>query len=285
MLSKNEFEVWVRSSHGFYTIFESRGDFYPLSLRLVEEWWRNNGRYCINDEMLRFLRSGLQYLDYTIFGMEEALKSVVANAFNEFLSKYFTVGEHSNVGVAIAPYLFIWNIKRFKTYFEENPQFSLSNYFIALGHEIDRLRDEIAYFRSKRLVDSDVDSDELKVRGLLKTVIKILRKLSKDYVGKEHDEPLATIKILHILVPNYFPLLDNSIAIAVRLKNSAKEPITLDMYVTWMKKLKAWLQNYIDVLEKLEKEFKLPMLKLVDECFYIMCTVDLSKRIQFLGMP
>ena len=263
MLSKNEFEVWVRSSHGFYTIFESRGDFYPLSLRLVEEWWRNNGRYYINDEMLRFLQSGLQYLDYTIFGIKEALKSVVANAFNEFLSKYFTVGEHSNVGVAIAPYLFIWNIKRFKKYFEENPQFSLSNYFIALGHEIDRLRDEIAYFRSKRLVDSDVDSDELKVRGLLKTVIKIL----------------------HILVPNYFPLLDNSIAIAVRLKNSAKEPITLDMYVTWMKKLKAWLQNYIDVLEKLEKEFKLPMLKLVDECFYIMCTVDLSKRIQFLGMP
>jgi hypothetical protein len=52
-----------------------------------------------------------------------------------------------------------------------------------------------------------------------------------------------------------------------------------------MNKLRAWLQNYIDVLEKLEKEFGLPMLKLVDECFYIMCTVGLSKRIRFLGMP
>jgi len=280
MLSKNEFEVWVRSSHGFYTIFESRGDFYPLSLRLVEEWWRNNGRYYINDEMLRFLQSGLQYLDYTIFGIKETLKSVVANAFNEFLSKYFTVGEHSNVGVAIAPYLFIWNIKRFKTYFEENPQFSLSNYFTALGLEIDRLRDEIAYFRSKKLVDCDINSDEPKVRELLKTVIKILRRLSIEYVGKKHEEPLATIKILHILAPNYFPLLDNEIAKAVGLKRAR-----MDTYITWMKKLKSWLQNYVDMLEKLEKEFGLPMLKLVDECFYIMCTVDLSKRIQFLGMP
>jgi hypothetical protein len=280
MLSKNEFEVWVRSSHGFYTIFESRGDFYPLSLRLVEEWWRNNGRYYINDEMLRFLQSGLQYLDYTIFGIKEALKSVVANAFNEFLSKYFTVGEHSNVGVAIAPYLFIWNIKRFKIYFEENPQFSLSNYFIALGHEIDRLRDEMAYFRSKRLVDCDINSDEPKVRELLKTVIKILRRLSIEYVGKKHEEPLATIKILHILAPNYFPLLDNEIAKAVGLKRAR-----MDTYITWMKRLKSWLQNYVDVLEKLEKEFGLSMLKLVDECFYIMCTLDLSKRIQFLGMP
>jgi hypothetical protein len=280
MLSKNEFEVWVRSSHGFYTIFESRGDFYPLSLRLVEEWWRNNGRYCIIDEMLSFLQSGLQYLDHAIFGVEEALKSVVTNAFKEFLSKYFTVGEQSNVGVAIAPYLFTWNIKRFKTYFKENPQFSLSDYFTALGLEIDRLRDEIAYFRSKRLVDRDINSDEPKVRELLKTVIKILRRLSIEYVGKKHEEPLATIKILHILAPNYFPLLDNEIAKAVRLKRAR-----MDVYIIWMKRLKSWLQNYVDVLEKLEKEFGLPMLKLVDECFYIMCTVDLSKRIQFLGMP
>jgi hypothetical protein len=229
--------------------------------------------------MLRFLQSGLQYLDHAIFGVEEALKSVVTNAFKEFLSKYFTVGELNNVGVAIAPYLFAWNIKRFKIYFEENPQFSLSDYFIALGLEIDRLRDEIAYFRSKRLVDSDVDSDELKVRGLLKTVIEILRKLSKEYVGRKHEEPLATIKILHILAPNYFLLLDNNIAKAVGLGR-----VGIDTYITWMKRLKSWLQNYVDVLEKLEKEFVLPMLKLVDECFYIMCTVNLSKRVKFLGI-
>ena len=280
MLSKNEFEVWVRSSHGLYTVFESRYDFYPLSLQLVEEWWRNNGRYRISEEVLRFLQSRLQQLDYSVFGVPKEMRRAMDNAFKEFLSRHFTVGEHSNVGVAIAPYLFIWNIKRFRTYFEENPQFSLSNYFTALGLEIDRLRDEIAYFRSKRLVDSDVDSDEPKVRELLKAVMKILRRLSKDYAGKEHEEPLATIKILHILAPNYFPLLDNEIAKAVGL-----ERVRIDTYITWMMRLKPWLQNYVDVLEKLEKEFGLPILKLVDEGFYIMCTVDLSKRMRFLGMP
>jgi hypothetical protein len=280
MLSKNEFEVWVRSSHGLYTVFESRYDFYPLSLQLVEEWWRNNGRYRISEEVLRFLQSRLQQLDYSVFGMPEEMRRAINNAFKDFLSRHFTVGEQSNVGVAIAPYLFTWNIKRFKTYFEENPQFSLSDYFTALGLEIDRLRDEIAYFRSKRLVDRDINSDEPKVRELLKTVIKILRRLSIEYVGKKHEEPLATIKILHILAPNYFPLLDNEIAEAVGLGR-----VGIDTYITWMKRLKSWLQNYVDVLEKLEKEFGLPMLKLVDECFYIMCTVDLSKRIQFLGMP
>jgi hypothetical protein len=223
MLSKNEFEVWVRSSHGLYTVFESRYDFYPLSLQLVEEWWRNNGRYRISEEVLRFLQSRLQQLDYNVFGVSEKMRRAIDNAFKDFLSRHFTVGEQSNVGVAIAPYLFTWNIKRFKTYFEENPQFSLSNYFTALGLEIDRLRDEIVYFRSKRLVDCDINSDELKVKELLKTVIKILRKLSKDCVGKEHSEPLATIKILHILAPNYFPLLDNSIAIAVGLKKKDRK--------------------------------------------------------------
>jgi len=279
MLSKNEFEVWVRSSHGLYTVFEGRYDFYPLSLQLVEEWWRNNGRYRISEEVLRFLQSRLQQLDYSVFGVPEEMRRAIDNAFKDFLSRHFIVGEQSNVGVAIAPYLFTWNIKRFKIYFEENPQFSLSDYFIALGLEIDRLRDEIAYFRSKRFVDSDVDSDELKVRGLLKTVIEILRKLSKEYVGRKHEEPLATIKILHILAPNYFLLLDNNIAKAVGLGR-----VRIDTYITWMKRLKSWLQNYVDVLEKLEKEFGLPMLKLVDEGLYIMCTVNLSKRVKFLGI-
>jgi hypothetical protein len=108
----------------------------------------------------------------------------------------------------------------------------------------------------------------------------VLRELSKNYVGKKHDEPVATIKILHILTPNYFPLWDNSMARSVGLKR-----VTLDGAITWMKRLRLWLQNYVDVLEKLEKEFELPMLKLVDESFYIMCTVKLRNRVGSLEIP
>jgi hypothetical protein len=284
MLSRDEFEVWVRSCHGLYTIFESRSDFYPLSLQLVEEWWRNNGKYRINDKILKSLYSKLQYLDnkyYEHFGVKGNLQRILSNAFNEFISRYFTIGEHDNIGVAIAPYLFTWNLQRFKKYFEENPQFSLSDYFIALGHEISMLKDEIAYFRGKRLIDSDIDSDEDRIRNLYDAIQRILKKLNISYVGKKEEEYVGTVKILHILAPNYFPLLDNKIAKAVELIKG-QGAITCPKYITWIKGLRLWLQNYVDVLEKLENEFKSSMLKLIDESLYIMSTVTLSKRIPSL---
>ncbi len=263
-----------------YTVFESKSDLYPIPLQLVEEYWKNNGKYHINEEILKSLSSKLKYLDYESFGIKGDLKEAVSKAFIKFIERRFTIGEHDNIGVAIAPYLFTWNIKRFKKYFQEKPQFNLSDYFIALGQKISELKVEIAYYRKKRLVDSDIDSDEPKIRELLKAVIRVLRELSENYVGKKQDEPLATIKILHILAPNYFPLWDNYMARCVGLKR-----VTLDGAITWMKMLRLWLQNYVDVLEKLEKEFKLPMLKLVDESFYIMCTVNLRKRVGSLGIP
>jgi hypothetical protein len=281
MLSRDEFEVWVRSCHGLYTIFESRSDFYPLSLQLVEEWWRNNGKYRINDKILKSLYSKLQYLDnkyYEHFGVKGNLQRILSNAFNKFISRYFTIGEHDNIGVAIAPYLFTWNLLRFKAYFERNPQFKLSDYFIALGREVSMLKDEIAYFRGKRLIDSDIDSDEDRIRNLYVAIQRILRELNISYAGKKEEEYVGTVKILHILVPNYFPLLDNEIAKAVGLKGA----ITWSKYITWTKGLRLWLQNYVDVLEKLENEFKLSMLKLIDESLYIMSTVTLSKRVPSL---
>jgi len=282
MLSRDEFEEWVRSCHSLYTIFESRSDFYPLSLRLVEEWWRNNGKYYINSEILESLHSKLQYLDdkyyEEYFKIKGELKRIIPTAFNEFISRYFTIGEHDNIGVAIAPYLFTWNLLRFKAYFARNPQFKLSDYFIALGREVSMLKDEIAYFRGKRLIDSDIDSDEDRIRNLYVAIQRILRELNINYAGKKEEEYVGTVKILHILAPNYFPLLDNEIAKAVGLKGA----ITWSKYITWTKGLRLWLQNYVDVLEKLENEFKSSMLKLIDESLYIMSTVNLSKRVPSL---
>jgi len=285
MLSRDEFEVWVRSCHGLYTIFESRTDFYPISLKLVEEWWRNNGKYHINDEILKSLHSKLQYIDnkyYKYFRVKGNLQGILSSAFNEFISRHFTIGEHDNIGVAIAPYLFTWNLQRFKVYFERNPQFKLSDYFIALGREVSMLKDEIAYFRGKRLIDSDIDSDEDRIRNLYNAICTILKKLNISYAGKEEEEYVGTVKILHILAPNYFPLLDNKIAEAVKLIKKDKEKIEWPKYITWIRGLRLWLQNYVDVLEKLENEFKSSMLKLIDESLYIMSTVNLSKRVPSL---
>jgi len=172
----------------------------------------------------------------------------------------------------------------FKKYFERNPQFKLSDYFIALGREVSMLKDEIAYFRGKRLIDSDIDSDEDRIRNLYDAICTILKKLNIIYVGIDENEYVGTVKILHILAPNYFPLLDNEIAKAVGLIKDRKdrEKITSSIYITWIKGLRLWLQNYVDVLEKLENEFKSSMLKLIDESLYIMSTVTLSRRVPSL---
>jgi len=66
------------------------------------------------------------------------------------------------------------------------------------------------------------------------------------------------------------------------IKDKDQEYITCPKYITWIKGLRLWLQNYVDVLEKLESEFKSPMLKLIDESLYIMSTVTLSKRVPSL---
>jgi len=105
---------------------------------------------------------------------------------------------------------------------QDNPQFKLSDYFIALGREVSMLKDEIAYFRGKRLIESDIDSDEDRIRNLYEAILRILEKLNISYVEKEEKEYVGTVKILHILAPNYFPLLDNKIAKAVKLKKSRR---------------------------------------------------------------
>jgi len=200
------------------------------------------------------------------------------------VSRHFTIGEHDNIGVAIAPYLFTWNLQRFKNYFQKKPHFDLSEYFIELGDKVSKLKDEITYFRGKRLIESDIDSDEDRIRNLYYTIWRILKNLNANYMEKEEKEYVGTVKILHILAPNYFPLLDNKIAKCVELIKD-QGTITWPKYFTWIKSLRKWLGDYAGVLEKLEKEFELPILKLVDEAFYIMCTVDLSRRVKLLEIP
>jgi hypothetical protein len=75
-------------------------------------------------------------------------------------------------------------------------------------------------------------------------------------------------------------LIDNKIAKAVGLKSLSSKS-----YVEWMKKLKSWLQNYVEAIEQLEKECdNFSILKLVDEGLYMMCSITLRKRVSELGL-
>ena len=88
----------------------------------------------------------------------------------------------------------------------------------------------------------------------------------------------------HDAYPHYFPLLDNPIAEQMGLKKHDNDKIDNEKYIIWMKMLKNWLENYKDVIQDLENKYGYSILKLVDEGFYTMCSMNLRNRINRLGI-
>lgn len=185
-------------------------------------------------------------------------------------------GFSDSVGLAIAHYFTIWNIRRFAAYFGRNPNFPLVDYFTQLGKQLGEMKGELARYSSMRLLKNCIEEDE--VKQLFQKVENVLRDL-----GIKQNEPVGTIKVLHMFTPYYFPLLDNEIASSLGLVRKGSS-ISASEYVEWMRKLKSWLQNYGGVAEKLERNLGGSILKLVDEGLYIMCSVDLGKRVKLLGI-
>ena len=175
-----------------------------------------------------------------------------------------------NVGFTLSFYFFTWNLQRFKEYFEKKDNFSLLNYFEEIGNKLGELKNHFEYFRDKHLIYQKLEEE--KVKNIYHQVQEILKSAG---IGK--NEPVGTIKILHIFSPTYFPLLDNPIAEHVGLKRPSK-------YITWMKVLKSYLENYKDEIKKLEKNYGYSILKLVDEGLYIMCSISWRKRVDKLGI-
>jgi len=104
-------------------------------------------------------------------------------------------------------------------------------------------------------------------------------------IGMGNNEPIGTIKLLHLVAPHYFPLIDNDIGKAIGLINRyERESVTSESYLRFMAAMKSWLQNYADVVATLESEFRLSILKLVDEGLYMMSTVKQRARVSQLGI-
>ncbi len=58
----------------------------------------------------------------------------------------------------------------------------------------------------------------------------------------------------------------------------------MDKYIEWMKRLKNWLEKYENIISELEAKYNYSIIKLVDEGLYIMCSVNLQKRVDKLGI-
>jgi len=103
-------------------------------------------------------------------------------------------------------------------------------------------------------------------------------------LGIKENEPVGVAKLLHIFAPYYFPLIDNRIAETTGLKQRG-ESLTVDKYIKWMEGLKNWIRSYNEEkIKSIENQYSKSILKLIDEGFYVMCSVNLSLRIKLMGL-
>lgn len=277
MIEDNELKRWIGSAHCIFEIFEGRYDAYPLAKKWVDEWFKIEKFTILNEDSER-LKNLKESFDYRVFGiLDSGMIDIIDSQFINVLS-LLTNGqsENNNVGFAIAPYLFTWNFQRFKTYFRRNRNFTLPEYFQGLGNLVEEKKGKLHELRKKKLLD-----DEINENAVTTIFNEINNKLKQ--LGINQNEPVGTAKLLHILVPYYFPLIDNPIAEAVGLKNRRESLTPLDYY-KWMIYLQNWLKSRCSIINDIKTEFNLSILKLIDEGFYVMSSINLSLRLVKLGV-
>lgn len=288
MLEKNEFKQWIEASHAFFLIFEGRYDAYPLAKKWAREWISRK-EFVIDGKDAQIIASLVNYFDYDAFrNFRDVLErddvkwtDLIIKADQQFrllLEKNLRLGKYTNVGFAIAPFLFTWNFQRFKEYFKQRPDFDLNLYFRQLGTFLESMRSKLELFKQKRLVE-EMEIEEDDVKRIFEEINSKLKEL-----GVDTNEPISVAKLLHIFAPSYFPLIDNKIAKATRLLPPKWKTLTSNLYIEWMNILRSWLQNYSEIVEELQNKFDSPILKLVDEGLYIMSTVKLQSRVRALGL-
>lgn len=265
MLGKEDFTKWIKASHDLFEIFENRHVAYSLARKWVDEWFKD-GKFNVENSDREKIYNLIDNLNLQVFYIEnlDRIKNELYLLLEEVNKR------QDNVGFALSFYFFTWNLQRFKEYFEKKDNFSLLNYFEEIGNKLGELKNHFEYFRDKHLIYQRLEEEKVK-----NIYHQVQERLKSAGIGK--NEPVGTIKILHIFSPTYFPLLDNPIAEHVGLKRPSK-------YITWMKVLKSYLENYKDEIKKLEKNYGYSILKLVDEGLYIMCSISWRKRVDKLGI-
>lgn len=292
MLEENDFLKWAESFYYIGYIFEGRHDVYPNCRKWVDEWY-TNGSFMIDKDDLDKLEKNLSNHNYDAFRSSdkkkrekyddsywEKIKIESDSKIRNLVSHYLFNGYCDNIGIGLAPYLFTWNYQRFKEYIKRKINskngFDLDTYFVNLGKCLDQLKKDFYYFKEKKFYLESIEED--KIRELYNKIHEKLKEL-----GIGNNEPVGTAKILHMMAPYYFPLIDNDIAKNVGLKIKGVT-LNINKYITWIRHLKSCLARYNQTrLDGFEKEMGLSILKLIDGGLYVMCSINLSKRVDKVG--
>lgn len=277
MMKQEDFERWIDAVRSIFEIFEGRHDAYPICRRWIDEWYEV-GKFNILQEDINRLNNLKGNFDYSAFGIDNVnLRKKIDAQFENLIEELSNNNNCKNIGLGIAPYLFCWNFQRFKIYFQRNSDFDLNHYFQNLGDFFANIKNKLRNFSERKIYSCEIDEKEIE-----EIFMEINEKLKE--LGIKENEPVGVAKLLHIFAPYYFPLIDNKIAEATGLKQQG-ESLTVDKYIKWMEGLKNWIRSYNEEkIKSIENQYSKSILKLIDEGFYVMCSVNLSLRIKLMGL-
>jgi len=320
---------WIEGADDIFEAFEGRGDIYETCRNWIEEWFQCR-KFCVKEKDKRklekeFLEQFKSTLEITINRIrDEDRRSEVKETFLRSMELLIEkIPENScKLTFAFAPYLISWNIRRFIEYFrnpiwfenlevDKNSEESLVEYFSKLNEYFNEdLIEIIGGLRQKNIFDSDIEEETIRI--LYEGLNEKLKSL-----GIRNDEPVGVIKVLHILSPHYFPLIDNPIARSLAISNvfrsftlekenskkkgrkhvyricgstivcsrtitiyNAKVKLNVDSYIKYMKEIQQIFQRNRDSIEYLEKKSNKSFLKLLDQAFYIRYSIDIARRLK-----
>ena len=259
MFTEAEFAKFIHWGHQQSLKNLSSGPlWHQICSQCASEWLRE-GHFTFEETFttsVQTLPNDFNYERYKVAGqVRTRLKSELVR-----LKDAIFAGDGTNIGFGIAPYLFVWNIRRFIKY-SERPSFNVARYFEHLRERLQPMMTtlEKAYQRDLLSDGRDIGLEE----EIWDNVHDILKQL-----GIGPNEPVGTIKVANIFAPSYFPLLDNPIAEAMGLKNQG-QPMTKDIYLNhWLPDLRGCLLNFGDRARQLEQELGRPILKLADQAYF-----------------
>jgi len=277
MLNQIDFERWIKAVHDIFEIFEGRFDAYPISRRWIEEWY-TYGFFNVSGDDIQRLDKLKENFEYSAFGVNNIeLRGRIDNQFKNLVEELSNNSNCENIGFGVALYLFTWNFQRFKIYFQRNTNFNLIRYFQNLEDFFADIKDMLGNFSKKKIYSNEIEYEDIK-----EIFNRINDKLKE--VGINQNEPIGVVKLLHIFAPYYFPLIDNPIAKTTGLKHQ-RESLKVGEYVKWMRSLRKWIESYDEKkIREIEKQCGESILKLIDEGFYVMSSVNLSLRIKLMGL-
>ena len=277
MIDKQSLIRWLKGADEIFEALEGRGDAYNLCRKWVEGWV-GCGKFCITDDDKEFLK------EFELLIFNEKVKSRIEDDLAQLKKE---IGNHTKeITFAFSLYLISWNIRGFETYFERNSDFNFGNFFVSLNEMFNQECLEVL----KKLRKFHLLKDEIKSNLVMDIYEKLHQKLKAIGTGTQ-NEPVSTIKIMHIVTPFYIPLLDNPIAEALKKEKVCEffsyrqgryrgieiDPDSLIKYMAWIKEK---FSSFSDAILSLELEKRKSFLKLLDQAFYIRYSIDIGRRLK-----